>query len=232
MSDEFRPLARADGLLVDHAPDGLLVLDTRENQAHVLNSPASKVWRLCDGKHDLRELGELSGLDRMEIRAAVTQLEERGLLTARRLRGVSRRDMLRGGAAAGAVGLGVPLIRSIVAPPEAEAATTAQDAGATVITESSSFTADPSMCGEIVECNSSSATTVTIATASNAGWTDGTANLLQFVQAGTGQVTIVAGSGVTLLAPNGANTAKQWSIVSLYKRAGVDTWVVAGDTTF
>jgi hypothetical protein len=63
----------------------------------------------------------------------------------------------------------------------------------------------------------------------------GTANFdvgttITVLQTGTGQTTIVAGSGVTVNATPGLKLRAQWSLVTLVKRA-TDTWIVSGDLT-
>lgn len=78
-----------------------------------------------------------------------------------------------------------------------------------------------------VECSNSGAITLTVPPNSSVAFATGT--VIEVVQTGAGQVTIAPGSGVTLSNANGLKTAKQWSIVTLRKRAA-DSWIVAGDT--
>lgn len=122
MSDD-RPLARADGLVVEQVEDELLIFDIEHNHAHVLNSPAATVWQMCDGSRSLADIQQESGLSEDAVRLAVAQLQERSLLAESVAAGFSRRAVLRSGAVAGAgLGLGLPVIRSIVAPTPAMAA--------------------------------------------------------------------------------------------------------------
>jgi hypothetical protein len=122
MSDDYRPLARQDGLLVERVDDELLVFDGDQNHAHVLTPSAARLWELCDGTRCQAELQEESGLEADTVQLALAQLQERGLLAQPAPPGISRRGVLRAGAIAGAgVGLGAPLIRSIVAPTPAMA---------------------------------------------------------------------------------------------------------------
>lgn len=51
---------------------------------------------------------------------------------------------------------------------------------------------------------------------------------IEVVQMGTGQVTLVAGTGVTLQYPASLLTRVQFSSLLLRKR-GTDTWIVSGD---
>lgn len=86
---------------------------------------------------------------------------------------------------------------------------------------------------KLVEMNVGSANTVTIPPNSSVAFEVGTT--LTVMQTGSGQTSVIGGSGVTVNAtPQGtANTAKlraQWSFVTLIKR-GTDTWAVGGDLT-
>ena len=51
---------------------------------------------------------------------------------------------------------------------------------------------------------------------------------LNIVQTGSGQITVTAGSGVTVNSSSGLKMRTQWSEATLVKRA-TDTWVIAGD---
>lgn len=82
--------------------------------------------------------------------------------------------------------------------------------------------------GKVIEANKATSLTVTIPPETSVPWPAGT--ILEVFQKGAGQVTIAAGSGVTLQAPFGAKTAVQYATVGLRKTAA-DTWVVSGDTT-
>lgn len=82
--------------------------------------------------------------------------------------------------------------------------------------------------GKEIETTSASAVSVTIPPNSSVAFPVGTT--LAVRQAGAGQVTMVAGAGVTLRQPYGLKTATQWSTIALLKRA-TDEWVVSGDAT-
>jgi hypothetical protein len=82
--------------------------------------------------------------------------------------------------------------------------------------------------GTVVAVNKASAVTVTVPPAASVAFPTGT--IIEVYQMGAGLVTVAAGAGVTLRAPNGAKTAKQYSSLSLRNR-GSDIWVVSGDTT-
>ena len=77
-----------------------------------------------------------------------------------------------------------------------------------------------------VECSNASAITLTVPPNASVAFAVGT--VIEVLQVGAGQVTLAPGSGVTLNAANGLKTSKQWSAVTLRKRATND-WLVAGD---
>lgn len=78
----------------------------------------------------------------------------------------------------------------------------------------------------LIEVASASATTITIPPNSTVAYPVGTS--IDILQTSTGQVTIAAGSGVTVNATPGLKLRTQWSSATLFKRA-TDTWVVMGD---
>jgi hypothetical protein len=80
----------------------------------------------------------------------------------------------------------------------------------------------------LVELNNASAITVTIPPNSSVAYPVGTS--IDILQTGAGQVTVAAGSGVTVNGTPGLKLRTQWSSATLFKRA-TDTWVVMGDLT-
>ena len=79
---------------------------------------------------------------------------------------------------------------------------------------------------KLVELNNASAITVTVPNNSSVGIVDGAqVNLLQ---TGSGQVTVQAGSGVTVNGTPGLKLRAQWSSATLIKRS-TNTWVIVGD---
>jgi hypothetical protein len=83
--------------------------------------------------------------------------------------------------------------------------------------------------GKAVEMDVASANTCTVPPNSSVPFPIG--SVLEIAQFNTGQTTLVAGAGVSLLAPGGAlKTRAQYSSVSLRKRA-LDSWIVTGDLT-
>lgn len=82
--------------------------------------------------------------------------------------------------------------------------------------------------GKLIECSNSAATTITVPLNSSVAYPAGTQ--INILQAGTGQVTIVATSGVTISANPGLKLRGQWSSATLIKRStGTDNWVLVGD---
>lgn len=80
----------------------------------------------------------------------------------------------------------------------------------------------------IVECTSASATSVTVPANASVAFPVGT--LIDIVQIGAGQVTVVAGGGVTIVTPGSLVLRAQYSTVQLRKRS-TNAWILAGDTT-
>ena len=79
-----------------------------------------------------------------------------------------------------------------------------------------------------IEFDASTAITVTIPTNLNDPWPVGSS--CEIMQAGTGKITVVGQSGVTLRAPdNQFKTRVQWSTLILEKR-GTNDWLVSGDS--
>jgi hypothetical protein len=115
-----KPTARTAELLVEEFDDELLVYDQRTDRVHCLSPPAWKVWRACDGRTAVEQLGPALGLDAEIVAHALEELEACGLIEG----GVTRREatarFARIGAAASA-----PLVYSIVAPTPALAASAA-----------------------------------------------------------------------------------------------------------
>lgn len=135
---QTKPLARKEGLVVQHLPDEVLIYDLETNRAHCLNETAGLVWQACDGRKTTSQITrELSAklnakLDDKIVWLALAQLSRKNLLVnapipPSKLNGVNRREMVR------ALGLtavvGIPVVASIVAPTPAEAATGCATAG-------------------------------------------------------------------------------------------------------
>lgn len=91
----------------------------------------------------------------------------------------------------------------------------------------SSYTLVLGDAGKTVLTSSSSSVTVTVPPNASVAFPTGT--ILAVGQVGTGQVTLVAGGGVTLNTPNTLLTRARYSTLGLLK-TGTDTWLVSGDS--
>ena len=84
--------------------------------------------------------------------------------------------------------------------------------------------------GTCIEMNSSSALNFTVPANATVAFDLGV--VIEVCQMGTGQVTLVAAGGVTLLTPSSLTTRAQYSTVSIRQsQSAVNTWVVSGDLT-
>jgi len=100
-------------------------------------------------------------------------------------------------------------------------------AGVSSAAQTSSYTAVLTDAGTVVEMNAAGALNFTVPPNSSVAYDIGA--VIEVCQIGAGQVTLVAGAGVTLRTPTGTLTTRaQYSTVSIRKR-GTDEWVVAGD---
>ena len=81
---QLPPLARSEGLLIEHVGDETVVLDTESKQAHCLSPLAAAVFEGADGTTGVEDLAERISSDEpvsvQQVGAALAQLEERGLL--------------------------------------------------------------------------------------------------------------------------------------------------------
>jgi hypothetical protein len=97
----------------------------------------------------------------------------------------------------------------------------------TVEEKTTDYTISLTDASKIIEMNSSSATTVTIPANSSVNFPVGFS--LDVVKTGTGELSFIADSGVTILSKSGAVTlTNQYSGVVIYQRS-VDQWVIIGD---
>jgi hypothetical protein len=124
------PKARADGLLVEHVGDEIVVYDLESKQAHCLAPLAAMVFSLSDGEATFTDIAAKAEQDlgqpvtERDVSAAVSQLEECALLDAPVVDapllvrdGLSRRQAISKVAFAGAAAaFGGSLITSIAAP--------------------------------------------------------------------------------------------------------------------
>ena len=103
-------------------------------------------------------------------------------------------------------------------------------AGSTVITnaQTASYTTVLTDKDKLIEMNVGSANNLTIPLNSSVAYPIGT--VLNIVQIGTGQTTVVATGGVTINATPGLKLRAQYSSASCIKRAE-NTWILLGDLT-
>jgi len=80
----------------------------------------------------------------------------------------------------------------------------------------------------LVTASNASAITVTVPPNSSVAFPIGA--ILQIAQTGAGQVTIAAGSGVTINYTPGLKLRAQYSVASLVQTAA-NTWLLSGDVT-
>jgi hypothetical protein len=97
----------------------------------------------------------------------------------------------------------------------------------TFIYKTASYTLDAlSLADNIIEVDSTSATTVTIPLDSSINYPVGTS--IDILQTNTGQVTIAATGGVTINGTPGFKLRTRWSSATILKRAA-NSWIVYGD---
>jgi hypothetical protein len=129
--DQLRPLARAQGVVVQALPDEVLVYDLERHKAHCLNQTAALVWKHCDGHTSVAEMLHVlqqelqTPVPEVVVWLALQRLGRAHLL-AEPIHApggggrMSRREVMRRLGRGAAVAL--PLVSSIVAPTAAEAA--------------------------------------------------------------------------------------------------------------
>jgi hypothetical protein len=117
-----RPQGRSEGILVERLEDGLVIFDTRTDQAHSLDAAAAAVWSAADGTRTVSEIADTTGLGEVSVLAALHELGGRDLLVDPMP--VSRRSMLRRTAMVGAVIAAVPVIETVIIPTAAAHAST------------------------------------------------------------------------------------------------------------
>ncbi len=123
----LHPRARQRRLVVQQLGEESLVYDRDTDVAHCLGSAAARVWRACDGSHDLAEIAALVSETPELVGDAIDELREKGLLETSaslpdRAPGVSRRQALGRMAKIGAGAAAAPLIVSAMAASPASAA--------------------------------------------------------------------------------------------------------------
>lgn len=124
------------------------------------------------------------------------------------------------------------LTGSTTVAPSATAVNTAlalkQDLNLAIQANTASYTLVLANNGKSITQNVATANTVTVPQNSSVAFPIGCT--IPIVQLGAGQVTIVAGTGTTFIAPDGLKIAIQGGMAFIHKVA-VNTWVVAGRLT-
>jgi hypothetical protein len=96
-------------------------------------------------------------------------------------------------------------------------------------TQTDSYTLSLTDAGKTIEMNSLSANNITVPLNSSTPFPTGT--IIDIIQYGSGQTTLVATGGVNIRSKEGnLKLTGQYSGATLYKR-GTDEWVVVGDLT-
>jgi len=126
----MNPLARTE-LIVEEVSSETIIYDPQSHRAHCLNRIAGSIFRQCDGRTGIPEIGrrlsDAIGLPISKdiVNLGLRQLASRGLLVAKHesaKKHPSRRKMITDLAVAGTVTAAlVPAITSIVAPTPAMA---------------------------------------------------------------------------------------------------------------
>ena len=120
----YRPLARAEDLIVEEVGDEVLVYDSNADTAHCLSPDAASVWRRCDGKTPIEGLTAQVDLSAERVESALSELERCELLEEPPTpAGHTRRDLTLKVAKISAAAAATPLIISVAAPTPAQAAT-------------------------------------------------------------------------------------------------------------
>lgn len=93
-------------------------------------------------------------------------------------------------------------------------------------TQTADYTLVLADAGKVIEMNKATAVQVTVPPNADVAFAVGTK--IAVVAVGAGQVTVVAGSGVTIRTARTLVLSTQWSVAELYKRA-TNEWVLYGD---
>jgi hypothetical protein len=119
-----RPIARAEGLLVETVGEETVAYDLDTKEAHCLKSLAAAVFMYADGTRTSSDIAELAAyrlgtpVTEAEVNDAFAQLDSRGLLDAGPVvvrNGMSRRDAIKRFGAVAGVAAATPLIATVSA---------------------------------------------------------------------------------------------------------------------
>ncbi|MBI3652531.1 MAG: PqqD family peptide modification chaperone [Acidobacteria bacterium] len=131
-TEEIKPQARSEGLVIQELADEVLVYDLQRDKAHCLNRTAALVWQHSDGQNSIAEIaaqvGQKTGaaVDEALVWLALEQLSKAHLLPAIvkaevGKKSLTRREVIRRLGIGAAVA--IPIVTSIVAPLAVQAAT-------------------------------------------------------------------------------------------------------------
>lgn len=130
----------------------------------------------------------------------------------------------------GGIGTGDLAAAVVTSLAKADTATQPADVAAaqlvSISTHTDSYTLVLGDATKAVEVSKATAVNVTVPPNASVAFPTGT--VIEILQVGAGQVTVVAGSGVTINCPSTLKTRAQWSTLAIRKRA-TDTWVLSGD---
>ena len=123
MSNQSRPNARPDNLIVQELENETLVYDLNSNKAHCLNEPAAFIWSQCDGKSSIDQIAKAVGqkfgggsVSEDYVLVAIDQLSDNDLLEKSSLNVANvfnRRDAIR---RMGLSAIAIPVVASLLAP--------------------------------------------------------------------------------------------------------------------
>ena len=124
VSDDSKPVARSEDLVVEEVGEELLIYDQANDTAHSLSAAAVRVWKACDGESSVKTLVTQLGMDGDTVKRALEELDDCNLLdNGSGNDGITRREATLKSAKIGAGVASAPLIYSILAPMPALAAT-------------------------------------------------------------------------------------------------------------
>jgi hypothetical protein len=120
---------RVEGVQIERAADEILALKEGSLEAHALNQSAAAVYDLCDGNTSKSEMAadvhRRTGLpaDEEIVDLALSELVETGLVTLDEPEfrsAATRRALIRRLALSSTLALMLPVVETVVVPPEAE----------------------------------------------------------------------------------------------------------------
>ena len=124
------PQARFEAIVVQELRDEVLVCDTKNNRVFCLNQTAGEVWKLCDGKTEIKQISAIlakklkTNVSEELVLFSLNELSKHDLLDKTTsisdiFTGASRREVIK------RIGLGsmiaLPIISSVVMPTATQA---------------------------------------------------------------------------------------------------------------